>query len=473
MPIRCATSRSRSGRAAARFAAAVAVALIAAAPARAETTAELSLPQARQLAVLALDNGDPGLAVRVAQGLLQADPHDAFAYYVIATANARMNCPDAARAAAARAYRFSEPGPDRYRSAQLAARMAYVGQRYSAAQFWLRRSAIHAPDARAEELVARDYRILRIKNAWAFRLRGELSPSSNVNKGADTSLQIIDGLPVIGTLNGAARALSGLIGSVDLWAAYRLRQDQTSVTHLSGRLFVQRVALSSSARAIAPMVSNSDYASTYAELNLRHGFAVGPAEAGGSASVDLSLGGNWFGGAHSFNFARLSGERAWRLGHGDVLELNAQVEQRFESRYPVNEARILGIGGAWSRSLQNGDRLSLQFAWRDTDAATANGTFRAGSVRASYALAAPVGPVRLSAGIILGYSDYPEYYVPFPVPDGRQDRSVYGDIGMLFSDWDYAGFAPMLRFRAGRKESNISRYTMKDFSVSLGIELTF
>lgn len=434
----------------------------------------LSLPQARQLAVHALRENKPGLAMQVATGLLQADPKDPVAHYVIAMANARMNRPGAARKAAARAYRFAEPGAARFRSAQLAARMAYAENKPTTAQFWLRRSALHAPNPKAEAVVARDYRILRQKNPWSFRLRADLRPSSNVNKGSDAALQIIDGIPVTGVLGGAARALSGVIGSVDLNAGYRLRADETSATTLSGRIYAQRVALSDEARAIAPTVENSDFASTFAEVTLRHGFVVGGAPARGIASVEASFGESWYGGDRSFTFGRIGAERRWRVGDGGHVKLNALVERRFNARFAANDAQVLGIGGEWGRELGNGDRLTLGFALRDTDAEHPNGTFTAASLRATYAMDQAVGPMMISGGLTLGYTDYPQFRSGiFWVPGGRQDQSVYGDLNLFFHEMDYAGFAPMLRIRAGRKDSNDSRYAMQEFSVSLGIESKF
>lgn len=470
MPIRSVRNRILD----AALAAALALGLTAGAPLRAEPGLVLSLEQARQLAAHALAEGNPGLAIQAARGLLQADPTDAFAYYVIAAAEAQRNDPDLSRRAASLAYRHAEPGADRFRSARLAARMAYAGGRPTLAQFWLRRSAIHAPDAAAEAVVARDYRILRARNPWSFRLQADLRPSSNVNKGADTALQIIDGVPVVGTLNGAAQALSGLIGSVDVAAGYRLRDGGTNATYLSGRLFAQRVALSAEARALAPNVGNSDYASTYAEITLRHGLAVGPPGRHGSAAVDLSLGESWSGGVRGFRFARVAGERRWSPAARDRLTLSALAEARFDTRYVSDDARIAGLGGEWVRRRANGDRFSLQVALRNSEAQFANGTYSAASLRAGYAFARPVGPVLLSAGVVLGYADYPAYYAPpFWAPGGRQDASIYGDVGMMFHQIDYAGFAPMLRLRAGRKQSNISIFTMREVSVSLGIESKF
>ncbi|HBS48727.1 MAG TPA: hypothetical protein DEA05_00875 [Rhodobacteraceae bacterium] len=434
----------------------------------------LDLAQARVLAVHALREGRPELAMGVAGGLLKADPEDPLAHHVLAGANARLDRPGAAHKSAARAYRFSEPGLDRFRSAQMAARMALAQDRPTTAQFWLRRSALHAPDARAAEVVARDYRALRRINPWSFRLRLDLRPSSNVNKGSDTALQIIDGIPVTGVLSGAAQALSGVIGSVDLSSAYRLRQNKVSETRASGRLYVQRVALSSSAQATAPSAENGDFASTFAEVSLRHSWLVGGAPGRGTMSLGATLGESWYGGGGGFGFGRIEAARKWRLGGAGYLRLDGLAERRFRARFAANDVHVLGIGAEWGRELANGDRLSLRAAWRDTGAERANGTFTAASLRASYAPDQALGPVQISAGLTLGHADYPAFRSGlFWVPGGRQDRSVYGDLNLFFHEMDYAGFAPMLRLRAGRKHSNDSRFEMREVSVSLGIESVF
>ena len=435
---------------------------------------ELSLDQARNLAVYALQSGDPGLAIQLSRGLLQANPKDPVAHYVIASAFAQLNQPRASRIAAARAYRFSDPGPDRFRAAQLAAQMAYAERRYSLAQIWLRRTAIHVETEDEKKLVARDYQLLRRQNPWSFRVQTDLRPSSNVNNGSDTALQIIDGVPVTGTLSGAARALSGLIGSVDLSTGYRLRANATSATTIGARLFVQRVALSGAAKDLAPDASGADYASTFAEMSLRHGFAVGPPERRGSGAVDLALGESWWGGERSYRFGRITAERAWALQPRTRLEIYALAERRFKSRYRVNDARVFGMGAEIGRAMANGDRLNVTVALRDTDAKSANGSFTSASLRTSYTFKRPVGPARLTAGLVLGYSDYPVFRSGLLlVPGGRQDRSVYGDVSLFFDRYDYAGFAPLLRLRTGRKKSNDSRFTTRDLSVSLGIASKF
>ena len=437
---------------------------------------ELSLDQARRLAVHAWQSGNPGLAIKLSKGLLKANRRDAIAYYVIARSYAGLSRPNLARRAATRAYRFSESDTARFRAGQLAAQMAFAENKPSLAQVWLRRTALYAPSDREEALVARDYRLLRQINPWSIGVRADLRPSQNINNGADSALQVIDGVPVTGFLSGTARALSGIIGVVDLSSSYRLRANKTSSTTLGGRLYLQRVRLSGDALALAPTAENSDFASTHAEVSLGHAFAIGPKDKGGTASVKLTFGESWFGGQRIYRFGRVQGERVWKLGGGRTrVSLGASLETRRKVRFTTSEADIIGLNGGFKRTFGNGDALSISLALRDTQSIRDNGTYRSASLRASYAFAKPIGPAHLTAGLVLGYSDYPNYRSAglFVVPGGRQDQSLYGDLSLFFDKISYAGFAPMLRVRAGRKSSNDSRFSTRDISLTLSFQSTF
>ena len=473
-----ATSRSRKHRALAAVRAGLICATLAlgmpVATHAQETSHTLTLDQAFKAAIEALRIGQPDVTIAMTHGLLQANPKDPILHYLQAKAYEQMKDPEAGRQSAALAYRNSDERESLFQSAQLAARLSLQAGRPTMAQFWLRRTAVHAPTEEAEQLIAADYKRLRQINPWAFRIRTEIKPTDNVNNGADTALQIIDGVPVVGQLSGSAQALSGVFGIVDVTSAYRLRQSGTSMTSIGGRLYVQRVALSSQAKALAPDTTGSQFASTYGEVSLRHAMIVGPAENLGSAAVDVATGTSWFGGERSYSFARVGGERTWRMGNGGQVRLNALFETRFSERYGTNDANILGFGALYQRPVGNGNRISLSMAYRDSRARWFTGTYRAASVRVAYDLGRAIGPAKLSAGVVLGYSDYPAYAVSiFAVPGGRQDKSLYGDLSLFFDQYDYAGFAPMLRVRTGRKDSNVSRFDIREVSVSLGIESKF
>lgn len=437
---------------------------------------QLTLAQARQLAVHALRTGQPGLAIELSKGLLQANRRDPLAYYVIAQAYAGQNQPNLARRAATRAYRFSDNGPARFQAGQLAARMAYSEGKPSLAQVWLRRTVLYAPSDQAKALVAQDYRTVRLINPWSLQLKGGLRPSKNINNGSDSALQVIDGVPVTGILSGTAQALSGVVGSLDAKVGYRFRNSDTSLTALGGRIVVQRVRLSSEARALAPTASNSDYSSTFGEVSLLHRFAVGPPEKNGSASVSLALGENWFSGQRSYRFAKLGAERLWNLDQDrTTLILQASGEARNKARFQTSDATILGLTAKVTRKLGNGNSLSTSLALRDIRARHHNGTYRLASLVTNYSWAKPIGPARISAGVLLGFSDYPVYRSGglILVPGGRQDKSIYADVSLFFEDYDLGGFAPVLRLRAGRKSSNDSRFSTRDFSLSLSIQSKF
>ncbi len=446
-------------------------------PAGAVEEVELGLDQARDLAIQALYAGDPGLAITLAKGLLKADPKDPSAYFIIATGYAQLNDPVLARRAAGYAYRNSKPGPARFEAAQLAAKMSFDSGNYNLSQLWLRRTAIHAPTEQDELSIARDYKLLRRVNPWSLRFRTDARPSNNVNNGSDTALNIIDGVPDesfgTGRITPSSQALSGLIGSLDIAPSYRLRINETSATYLNARLYVTGVALSSEAKRDAPNARGSDYNSTYGELSLTHAFAAGPEGRGGQASVNFALGESWYGGERNYRFGRLQANRSWRMAAGNRLRLRAEGEQRFDASSTFYDARILVVGGEVSRVLDNGDQVELTLALRDSDAQSINNTFSSASMRASYTMDNTVGPARLSLGLVLGYSDYDAYLACLCPASPRTDKSFYGDVTLIFDQYDYAGFVPTLRFRGGRKKSNFSLFSSRELSVSLGLGSKF
>lgn len=461
--MRCATSLTRNLL--------LAALLLASGPAFSD--AALTLPQARMVAAQALEAGDTALAIRLARGLIEADRRDTGAWYLVAAAQMRAGNPRAARAAVTRAYRFARTPAEKTRSAELAARFALQESRPTMAQAWLRRAAIHIDDPEQEQRLAADYAALRRLNPFSFSLRTELRPSDNVNSGSSAVYNVIDGV-IAPDYPLASQALSGTVAAVDLNAEYRLRASRTSATTLGGRLYVQRVALSGSAKALAPLAENSDYGSTYAEVSLNHAFAVGAPEKRGTAAVEVALGTSWYAGQRNYGTLQIHAERNWRLGTSGTIQLNGRVEHRFDARRPTDDADGLGLGLFYARKLANGDGLAVSLALRDMEAASINGTYSTASMRTSYALARPVGPAKVTAALGLEYADYPQFRLSGVIPaTRREDNSYYGEVSLFFPDFDYAGFAPSLRLRAGKKSSNFSQYTSSEVSLSLGIQSKF
>ncbi|MFG6512063.1 hypothetical protein ACGYLL_19975, partial [Sulfitobacter sp. M23905] len=122
----------------------------------AEQSVALSLPEARSLAVHALKGERPALASQIARGLLIADPHSAYAHYVLATAHADMGHGTDGRKSAARAYRYADTRVQKFQAAELAARLTFADGHPTLTQLWLRRAVQNAPTPEIEEQLARD-----------------------------------------------------------------------------------------------------------------------------------------------------------------------------------------------------------------------------------------------------------------------------------------------------------------------------
>lgn len=61
----------------------------------------------------------------------------------------------------------------------------------------------------------------------------------------------------------------------------------------------------------------------------------------------------------------------------------------------------------------------------------------------------------------------------FVVPGGRSDTTGYAEVQLQFNEISYAGFAPQLRLRHQRTQSNVSRFEANETSVVLGLASKF
>jgi len=449
------------------------LALSLAQPVAAQGDVNVSLDQARALAVQSLSAGNPKLAIRIAKGLLKADPKDRDAYMLLTAGYAQLGRPAAARKAAARAYRFSDSKAAKLNAADIVARTAMAENKPTLTQLWLRRAALHAENEDVKKLIARDYARVRQINPFGFRIRTSVQPSNNVNNGADSALQVIDGNPdVVGILSPSAQALSGTVATFDTILSYRLGQTDRSETRLGGRLYTRQVYLSSEAEEKAPEAENSDFGSTYAELSLKRAQAWGE---DGRLGYGAAIGRSWYADEESFDFARLTLDRGLPLNERNYLSFDSGIEHRWSAYHAVFDETRLTLGTRLSHKLENGDRFGVSLALQHVDGDHVNTLSRSATVRGTYSFAKQLGPAQVSASLTLGISDFPDYTpgLGIEVPGGREDKSVYGDVSFFFSDYDYAGFAPTLRIRTGRRDSNVSRFDTNETSISLEIQSAF
>jgi len=434
----------------------------------------LSVDQMQALTVQEFQAGNLPQSEQLARALLARDPNDRAGLLVLTQIALLTDEPAAARRFAARLFRAEDAGPGRYQAARLTAYAAAEQGRFGIAGLWLRRALIHAgTEAEAGQTVA-DARAMRDQNPWRTSLTFSLAPSDNVNGGAESRFNVIDGFPVVGTLSPDARALSGWSGSIDLRTSYRLAEGPRFRTEATARLYARGVILSQDARdfiaaeqdADDDPITNDDFASGFVEAGMGHLWAA----RGGTAQLALDLGRNWSGTDDAYGYLRLTGTRSFALGDSAGLTFQAFGETRWESGEDTDQRR--GLQASWRGTL-GAQTVGATLAWSETLSDNPNAANTVWTAQANWDPDWQIGPVDLSAGLGMQQTDYPDYRVLFPVPGGRQDERVFANIQLGFADVSYAGFSPVVTFGYDATDSNVSRFTRDGFSVDFGLRSTF
>jgi len=431
----------------------------------------LTLPQVRSAIAAAAARGDAGLVRLLARGLDAAGQADGEVYFLWAQAEAAAGAPAPALDAAGEAYRRADTGRQRYQAAQLAARSAFAAGQPTTAQLWLRRTYEHAEGDKTREAIARDYRMLRAINPLSFRLNLGASPSSNVNNGAGSRLNYIDGVPAVGVLSPTAQALSGVEYTADLAFGYRLGalSRDRKITAV-GRVYTRQVRLSEESRTLAPSAENGDFAHVLVQGGIRGQFRLGDDMVTGGGLV---AGQSWYGGENYYHFARAEAEWSRDLTAATAIGVSGYFERRLYDNRPTTEA-VAQLGLGLTQVLPGGSRLRARLTFQNANLTGTTRDNHAVSARLDWTPADPIGPVSLSLGVSANYSDHPDYQVGFiSVPGGRQDTSYGADIRMSFDRLDYAGFVPVLDIGLSRTESNVSRFETEEVSVGFGIRSAF
>ena len=456
---------------------AVAAVLFFAGSALAETSIDLPIPEARALATQAALAGDPETARRIAAALLQADPNDRAALLVLAAVEPQLGRPTQGRLAGARAYAVSVTNAEKYEAARLTALAAANEGRFTLSQWWLRRALTVAPTPADVAQTTADARGLRNLNPWSSNIELSFVPSDNVNGGADSRFNVIDGVPFVGLLSADAQALSGWSGTLSLSTRYRIAASERSQTVLTARAYGRGVLLSSGAKdfltASGSDATAADFSSASLDFGMRHDHAL----QFGFYGLGLNLGKTWSAAEFDYSYARLTADRRLPVTDVSTLSFNASLEQRWDENDGQDQWRY-SLHGTLSRNLANGDQLSATLGFGAVNSDFVNDTARSQTAQLSYSFGRPLGPtgfqaqVQLSAGVQL--QDFDAYSVAFiSVPGGRQDKRVFGSVDLFFSGLSYAGFAPVVTLSVGRTDSNVSRFEHDDASIGFAFRSTF
>ncbi len=431
-----------------------------------------TVPQAQRLAMVAIGSGQLELALQLADAILAAHPEDSFAHMVRATALLQSGQPREAAPEARRAYRYAETPRQKYEAARIAALAATRQQRFLPAQIWMRRAIQAAPLPTDRARASQEFRAVRQAARLGIDLGFSVVPSSNVNGGSGDRLNVIEGVDLVGVLSGAALALPGTVTSGQAKLRYRLAQNQRSITQLTGALEVTRVALTDEARTLAPTTSNKDFSATYAEIGLTHARMMGPD--GAVLRLNADLGRVWRAGDISHNVARGTLSYGWNLSQTTRLTLSGTAQQEFSFADGRDDVRTGAVAATFHHSLANKDTLSLQLGRSAALSDNAQAERTASTLSLGYTRHKPLGPVTLSGRLTLSEAHYPDYMVGLiTVPNGRRDQRIAAQVNFGITPLEYMGFLPTVTLSAEKTDSNVSRFTTDEMSVSVGFRSAF
>lgn len=431
-----------------------------------------SVEEARLLGIAAIGSGRPDIAQAIAAELLKRDPEDPYAHFLLARARLDAGAFAEAQKTARRAFRLARTPEQSFQSARLVAQAAWNRGHYPAAQWWLRRAAAAAPTGPQRAAALQELQSVRARNPLSVSLAFAVTPSDNVNNGAASAFNIIDGVPVIGWLSPDGQALSGTIVEAAVLLRWRLAQDAVSSTAVEMAADLRDVHLSRSARQAAPDARGSDFDSARLELALRHRHR--PTGAPWEISGRFALGAQTAAGSLDFRYARVAGEMLRGFGTSTGLRLTAATEYRDAPPGRPQGDMVRSIEAAVTQILPGQDRLTL--AVHDsvfrTEMAGRSSTAR--GVRLTWEAGRQIGPVGLSATLGYGETAFPGYRVGFiAVPGGRRDETVSASLHLDFPGLSWAGFAPRVTLSHVDTASNVSRFETRRSGVAFGIGSRF
>lgn len=439
----------------------------------AQTSIDLSLQEARDLARQALFAGNSALALDLARAVLSQEPDDRAAWILVAAAAPQQGDTATGRRAGARAFALSQTDEHRYEAARLTALAAAEEDRFILATYWLRRALIVAPNDAERAQTRADGSVIRRLNPWSFDLSASLVPSSNVNGGAAGGVAAAPGTPT-GSLSDDAQALAGWRGALGLGAIYRLQESPTSRILIGTQYQGARIRITE-----AVNVPDEALATDKITFNLRHDRALGIGSIGAQLSYavvdyrdldNVTLQTE----VQKFDVWQFDIDR--RLPLGDRSDISVMAGRSWTSydQALISDVVRTTFGAAYGYGLQNRDQINASISYADAAGGNANYTSTEWTAQISYTRADPIGPVSLSISGGASKADFPDYSIgPFTVAGGRQDTTLFYGATIGFPAVSYAGFTPVLNITGSNTDSNVTRFTRDSLSAGITIQSEF
>ncbi|WP_298257024.1 surface lipoprotein assembly modifier [uncultured Litoreibacter sp.] len=428
---------------------------------------EITVVESRSLAFSLVSQGQPVPARAIALALLKRDPNDIKALLVLSRAERLMGNLKDAKRAGKRAWKTADSSGHKFTAAMLTAQAVSSMDNKLSAQIWLRRAAQVAPNEKLKASAVRDLRFVRGSSPVSLNFDISVAPSSNINNGSKSEFIEIAGLPF--ALSGDAQALSGIEYAFGSTFSYKLpTQNDWNLTaglSLSSRFYT----LSSSAKALAPDVSGSDYA--FQEVTASLVASKQDRDRKGATSLHVKAGHNWYGGSSLSQFVELGASRQLRVGKRSSLGFNLGLQRQWRQDSDLRSSDVTNLSVTWAHALNGGGAIWVTGYASDTaseSAAIAHGNYGA-TIR--YTPAKPLF-ADTNLELAMGYSEKEFDRAQFPF-SRREDKTVDASIKVIFNDLNYMGFAPTAELNAKQTSSTLDQFSLEDIGVKLGLRSTF
>ncbi len=425
----------------------------------AQSSVSLTVNQTRELALTLLNDGDAQRAGSLAESLLERDPSDVTALIVASRAASALGFSSESGAFARRAYWASSRGDVSFVAARLAANAYAAERKDSRAQLWLRRAAQYAPDAAADEAIARDFQGLRRRNPWNNSLRFGITPQSNINGGTDEVI-VLGGFPL------SSPPLSGLRYSGTASTTYRADVGERSATFIDAFASFNLFSLSNEAQEIAPDVSGSDFASGTLGYGLRHRRIL--VEGARPTDFGLRVAQNWVEGEVDNRTVDMSIAQSWT-----VFE-DALVSGRLARQYQVfnddDPADSWSTSLTWAQAI-GADRLRLSLGATHSISKQSTEDFTLQSISGSYDFGRTVQGFFF--GIDLSYQNQ-DFDQPTAIGGiDRVDVTRSATLRVGNENIEYYGFQPLLSVTQTEVDSTFDFFDRDSFSVGFDLRSSF
>lgn len=441
---------------------------------------DASLSQLHQAASDAYRSGQRDHAMALTNAILARAPEDALALYLQAKlwfeARPTEATQRAARKTARHAFAAARSDVQHYETSVLAAQIAASQKRWFAANGWTRLSSLYAPNQQAKAQADQDLNTLQRLNPWQISGSFSIRPSSNVNGGAASSENRIEGYSSVGRLSTDAQALAGTEATASLSLRYRIHETAQSRTTIGGTFWTRQVDLrgSPTREIFDPQtqtsrevpIKNSNFSEDYLRADITYLRNLGH----GRAAFSVNSSRYWQAGSDVWTGRGISAR--WAFMHDTVWVLDSSFEQRSYQRN--RDDWLWSFGVERIDDLFKTGQLRTAIDWFEQDSPYANARLERLRGRIGFTPNQPLAGIILSGEATFQRSTYPEYSLLGMRPDGgRRDDRLSFRLAMHRPDWSIAGITPEWTIEASRTQSNVSRYTGHELAAGIGLRSNF